>query len=52
MKIRSKELTTCQVAADGTNVGLGFLDNSGAAVTVELPLDQAEAILMTIPHTF
>jgi hypothetical protein len=26
------------------------LDHEGAAVTVELPLDQAEAIVMTLPH--
>jgi hypothetical protein len=50
MKIRSKKLTTCRVAADGTNVGLEFLDHSGATVTVELPLDQAEAVVMTMPH--
>jgi hypothetical protein len=35
---------------DGTNVGLGFLDQTGATVTVELPLDQAEAVVMTLPH--
>jgi hypothetical protein len=49
-KIRSKKLTTCHVASDGTNVGLGFLDGSGTPVTVELPLDQAEAVVMTLPH--
>ena len=50
VKIRSQKLTTCQVAADGTNVGLEFLDHSGRAVTVEFPLDQAEAVIMTMPH--
>lgn len=50
MKIRSKELATCHVATDGTNVGLEFLDQSGGTVTVELPLDQAEAVVMTLPH--
>ena len=35
MKIRSKKLTTCRVATDGTNVGLEFLDQSGGTVTVE-----------------
>jgi hypothetical protein len=49
-KIRSKKLTTCHVASDGTNVGLEFLDGAGAAVTVEFPLDQAEAVVMTLPH--
>ena len=50
MKIRSKKLTTCRIATDGTNVGLEFLDQSGGTVTVELPLDQAEAVVMTLPH--
>jgi hypothetical protein len=50
MKIRSSRLTTCTVAADGTNVELEFLDHSGTAVTVQLPLDQAEAVVMTLPH--
>src|SRR5580693_9140262 len=50
MKIRSSKLTTCRVAPDGTIVGLEFLDQSGAPVTVEFPLDQAEAVIMTIPH--
>ncbi len=50
MKILSKTLTTCRVATDGSSVGLEFLDQSGATVTVELPLDQAEAIVMTVPH--
>jgi hypothetical protein len=50
VKIRSKKLTTCRVASDGSSVGLEFLDQSGAAVTVELPLDQAEAVIMTLPH--
>jgi len=50
VKIRSRKLTTCRVASDGSNVGLEFLDQSGTAVTVELPLDQAEALIMTLPH--
>jgi hypothetical protein len=50
MRIRSEKLTTCSVAPDGTNVGLEFLDQAGATVAVEFPLDQAEAIVMTLPH--
>jgi hypothetical protein len=50
MRIRSVKLTTCSVAPDGTDVGLEFLDQSGATVAVEFPLDQAEAIVMTLPH--
>jgi hypothetical protein len=50
MKIRSERLTTCRVAPDGSNIGLEFLDHSGATVTIELSLDQAEAVIMTMPH--
>lgn len=50
MKIHSRRLTTCSLAADGTTVGLEFLDRSGTAVTVQLPLDQAEAVVMTLPR--
>jgi hypothetical protein len=48
--IRSRTLTTCRVAADGSSIGLEFIDHSGATVTLELPLDQAEAVVMTLPH--
>jgi len=40
----------CRVANDGSNVELGFLDASGAEVTVQLPLIQAEALTMTLPR--
>jgi hypothetical protein len=50
VKIRSQQLTTCHVTADGTNVGLEFVDRSGSAVTVELPFEQAEALVMTLPQ--
>ena len=50
VKIRSHRLTTCAVAPDGGNVGLEFIDGGGATVTVELPFDQAEAVVMTLPH--
>lgn len=49
MKIRSSRLTTCRVATDGRNVDLEFIDCYGATVTVELPFDQAEAVVMTLP---
>lgn len=48
--LRSSRLTTCGVAAEGTRVELGFIDHAGTAVTVELPFDQAEAVVMTLPH--
>jgi hypothetical protein len=50
VKISSRKLTTCSVANDGSKVRLEFLDQSGEAVTVELPLEQAEVVVMTLPH--
>jgi hypothetical protein len=50
LKICSSKLTTCRVAADGTIVVLEFLDQSRGPITLQLPLDQAEAIVMTLPH--
>jgi hypothetical protein len=50
VKICSSRLTTCGVLADGETVGLEFVDDSGTAVTVQLPFDQAEAVVMTLPH--
>jgi hypothetical protein len=50
VKIASSRLTTCGVAADWETVELEFLDQSGAATTLQLPLDQAEAVVMTLPH--
>jgi hypothetical protein len=50
LKICSSKLTTCRVAADGTIVVLEFLDQSGGPITLQFPLDQAEAIVMTLPH--
>ena len=49
MKIRSSRLTTCRVAPDGGTVDLELIDCSGSTVTVELPFDQAEAVVMTLP---
>jgi hypothetical protein len=50
VKIRSEKLTTCRVAADGAEVGLEFVDTSGAAVRLELPVEQAESLIMTLPQ--
>jgi len=49
VKIRSSRLTTCRVAPDGGTVDLELIDCSGSTVTVELPFDQAEAVVMTLP---
>lgn len=48
--LRSSRLTTCRVAEDGADVSLEFIDQSGKTVAVELPLDQAEAVVMTLPR--
>jgi hypothetical protein len=50
VKICSRKLTVCRVSADGSSVGLEFLDHTGTRVALELPLEQAEAIVMTLPH--
>jgi hypothetical protein len=50
VKICSRKLTVSRVSADGSSVGLEFLDHAGTRVALELPLEQAEAIVMTLPH--
>jgi hypothetical protein len=50
VKISSSRLTTCGVTPDGETVGLEFVDDSGTPVTVQLPFNQAEAVVMTLPH--
>jgi len=50
MKICSSKLTTCGVSDDGEVLELGFLNGFGEAVSVRLPFDQAQSIVMTLPH--
>jgi len=50
MKIRSNKLTQCVVSADGEIIELGLVDQSNTAVSVQLTFDQAEAVVMTLPH--
>ena len=50
MKILSNRLTTCGITADYETVELEFVDHAGSPVTMQLPLDQAEAVVMTLPH--
>ena len=50
VKICSSRLTTCGVTPDGETVGLEFVDDSGTPVTVQLPFNQAEAVVMTLPR--
>lgn len=51
MKIFSSKLTTCSVSRDGEVVELGLLDRSGNAVSVHLPFEQAESVVMTLPQS-
>ncbi len=49
MEIEGRELTNCEVSADGSVVRLGLRDASGAATVLKLPVDQAGALGMTLP---
>jgi hypothetical protein len=49
MMIRVKKLTTCGVAPDGSFIELEFLDVSDAKVTVQLPMEHAGGLVMTLP---
>jgi hypothetical protein len=49
MKIDTQALTTCEVAADGGAVSLGFLDARGTPATIRLSLNQLGALAMTLP---
>jgi hypothetical protein len=50
MEIESAKLTTRDVVRDGAIIRLKFVDIAGNAVTLRLPLDQAGALTMTLPH--
>lgn len=49
MDICSVALTTCGVLEDGQTVRLDLVDDKGAAVSLRLPFDQAQAVAMTLP---
>ena len=50
MEIDSQALTTCEVAPDGEAVSLGFVDTTGNPATIRLSIDEAGALLMTLPR--
>jgi hypothetical protein len=50
VRICSSKLTTCDVSQDGSTLALSLLDHSGKPVTLELPLEQAEVVAVTLPH--
>jgi hypothetical protein len=49
MEIDTQALTTCEVAADGGAVSLGFVDSQGKPATIRLSLNQVGALAMTLP---
>ena len=49
MEIKTEVLTTCEVAADGKAVSLGFLDSNGMPASVRLSVSQIGALIMTLP---
>jgi hypothetical protein len=49
MEIETQALTTCEVAADGGAVSLGFVDSEGKPATIRLSLNQVGALVMTLP---
>ncbi len=49
MEINTQALTSCEVAADGGAVSLGFVDANGKPATIRLSLNQVGALAMTLP---
>jgi hypothetical protein len=49
MEIETQCLTTCEVAADGGAISLGFVDSAGKPATIRLSLNQVGALAMTLP---
>jgi hypothetical protein len=49
MEIETQALTTCEVAADGGAISLGFVDSTGNPATIRLSINQVGALAMTLP---
>ena len=49
MEIDTQSLTTCEVAADGGAISLGFVDANGNPATIRLSLNAVGALAMTLP---
>ena len=49
MEIDTQALTTCEVAADGGAISLGFVDAAGNPATIRLSLSQVGSLAMTLP---
>ena len=50
MEIETQALTSCEVAADGKMISLGFVDTAGKPATIRLPLTEVGALAMTLPQ--
>jgi hypothetical protein len=50
MEIEPQTLTTCEVAADGNTVVLGFTGPNGVPAQIRLSLNQVGALAMTLPN--
>src|ERR1700733_9646703 len=50
MEIETQCLTTCEVAADGGAISLGFVDSAGKPATIRLSLNRVGALAMTLPR--
>ena len=50
MEIETQALTSCEVAADGNMISLGFVDTAGHPATIHLPLTEVGALAMTLPQ--
>lgn len=48
--ITSSRLTTCGLVEGGEAVRLGFVDTAGEPASIELPFDQAQCLVMTLPQ--
>ena len=49
-KILTRRLTTCAVVKDGEAVRLDLQNEAGGPVSLEMSLEQAQSLVMTLPH--
>jgi hypothetical protein len=50
VKIDLKELTTCNVSANGQTIDFNFVDGEGTPVCLRMTFDSGQAIAMTLPR--
>jgi hypothetical protein len=49
-RIVSRQLTTCTVIEGGKTIRFDLVGQAGEPVSIEMPFDQAESIVMTVPR--